>query len=1070
MKIFLPFLALPLALFAASPWVNDHPDFVPGKNGEALRFEDSASRLFLKLPGYFNLREGTLQFRISPLKDATEIEGWGTVFSSPSDRKETAFTILSGNLRSATYHGAANAPPRFSIGLRGSKGLNGDADWKRGEWHSVAYTWGPKGRKLYLDGKLIDSAAAADFPYLPEYLAFGGGVTSRHGIVAESALDDIELSDMVRSPEYITSYAKGAVPVPDAHTLAYHSCDRNDPGYAAVTAKGEPAIIPDSGLFGNNHLFAAGEARELGFHLFNPGKEEARFQVSAEITDYYGGKHAAPNREFTLKGGELKDVFLPFSVKDPGWYAVKLFGSREGKALYSGERAFVILPPPPEKLSEESLFGSHLSEARDHKFFRRMGIRWERDMRSFLWKTVEPLPGEWSWNQPDRVVREAKEADLRLIAILGTPPRWAAKVLRKYNASSVPRDHQAFREYVFQTVSRYKGQVKYWEIYNEPDWIFGTPGDLKDRTFAAPTAEYLELLKIAHEAIKAADPEAVVVSGGFVPHPHLINHLVKNDGGKYFDLFGMHRYRPWARLAEYAKLFPDKPVWQTEHLVTTPEDVAEDVFQTVRNGFKRNFFFDTPLLMTCFTQGAFEGHGWYPQKPVFAIAQCVSKLEGKTPTGPLRFDRLNGQILGELFDGGKITQTAMLYSLNSGVVPPRIAFVAAADGVVEAADLMGKTQRFPVKKGERGVFPLRTMVFVEGPFDPEAFTVEPEEKTEFLQNADFRILSGDIGMDKAKGMLPAYWHCEKGKGSITVEEGEIRSLRLENSGAEKENVRIQQILVLDAPGYYELSGEYMNLSAEGENPMPYLSVIDRSLKKELFWFGRDKRPLRQWSAFKRGFRIEKRETEVLVMAGVIRQGTVLLRNLSLTRRLDPEKLKRTAFAELGKAVNLNADFSNLPQSAGLHHESLSSLPTGIREFQGDLYRLAETAPQLIAVGNTMPESSREIPVNAAWSEIRILSTAIFVTAAKGEELGACKVHYADGTEERIPLRRGTETDDWYSPKEVEWAAFQLRVPAPRYLYRAAWSNPQPGKTIRALTLTGGSGGILIVPAISGLRD
>lgn len=1068
----------------ATEWVNENPSFVPGKHGEALAFGNASSRLFLKTPGLLDPRQGTLQFWIALQKDAVELESWGTQISTPSSRRDTGFSTFHASVITPANLGNQATSAKLIVGFRNDqlKRMETDIDWKKGEWHAVAYTWGPAGEALYMDGRRMDyRETPASFPYTPDYLAFGGGVTSRHGIVGESMLDDIELSDHVRTPEYIKLYAAGKPPVPDEHTLAYFSCDKAAADYAKPTARlldqGTPEIVPDSGIFTDNRIFAAGSTAQFGFYLLNFGKEAATFELSAAVFDAYGKARGVDEKKFTLSAQARDYQSLPLKSLEPGWYTAKVTGKRNGTEMFNGEWSFVILPKPAPAAAD-SRFAGHLSQMRNRDFFARAGILWEREMTAFTWKCVEPQAGQWDWSQADYIAKEARQNKLQMVAILGHPARWAAGKLGSGQNNSVPLDLEAYRNYVYQTVSRYKDVIHYWEIINEPDWIFGEPGDLgKDREFAAPGAKYLELLKVGYETIKAADPQAVVVSGGFVPHLHLIKYLAQNGGGKYFDILGMHRYRPWSHLEEYAKYFPGKEVWQTEHLVATPEEVAEDVFQTYNLGVKRNFFFDTPLMMTYFTLDTFSAHGWSPQKPYFAIAQAAAKLEGKTLSGKITFDRLNNQLFGLLFDRGQASQEAMIYSLYAGNAPLRLAVAAANNGKLTVTDLMGQTQTFAVKKGEKTVFAIKTLTFVEGPFDPASFTVERDETREYLINSDFKILNGDIGMDQAKGMMPANWHCEKELGDITIEMTEPRAAKLVNSGKkEKENVRILQKIICDTPGYYEITGEFKRVAGDpAADPMAYLSLTETENPKNTFWAGYDKVPTDEWITRKHGLRVEKADTQLLVLVGVVRPGTVLVRNLSVMRVPDPDKVKSTVLIDLGPAANLNADFSNFATGStrGLNGSSFAAMPVKLQELKGALYQLRDQAPQLLAVGSApelgMPLNSDIIAVNAKCKELRILSTALYVSAAPNELLGRCLVTYDDGTTAEVPLRRGVETDDWYAMNEVPWAAAKIATPDTRYLYQAVWQNPEPGKTVKSLQLTGTNKGIVLIIAISGSK-
>src|SRR5438132_1581089 len=74
-----------------------------------------------------------------------------------------------------------------------------------------------------------------------------------------------------------------------------------------------------------------------------------------------------------------------------------------------------------------------------------------------------------------------------------------------------PKDLQDYANFVRAVASRYKGRIRAYEIWNEPnlarEWC-GKPPSGK---------EYVQLLKLAYETIKAADPTAWIISAGLSP-------------------------------------------------------------------------------------------------------------------------------------------------------------------------------------------------------------------------------------------------------------------------------------------------------------------------------------------------------------------------------------------------------------------------------------------------------------------------------------------------------------------------------------------------------------------------
>ncbi len=133
-------------------------------------------------------------------------------------------------------------------------------------------------------------------------------------------------------------------------------------------------------------------------------------------------------------------------------------------------------------------------------------------------------------------------------------------------------DKNYYALYCWKVVNKYKFNVKFWEIWNEPDYAVNTynnelPADnpaswwRKDPSpceyaMHAPIQHYVRLLRISYEVIKKADPNAYVAIGG-IGFPSFLDGVCRNtdnpDGGKptpqypsgggaYFDVLSYHTY------------------------------------------------------------------------------------------------------------------------------------------------------------------------------------------------------------------------------------------------------------------------------------------------------------------------------------------------------------------------------------------------------------------------------------------------------------------------------------------------------------------------------------------------
>ena len=146
------------------------------------------------------------------------------------------------------------------------------------------------------------------------------------------------------------------------------------------------------------------------------------------------------------------------------------------------------------------------------RVLRRYGFTHARE--DFTWAEIEPRPGVWCWSRFDNLVAATARADLRLVAILNAPPRWATPTLTAPPVSQ--RARGAYAEFARRVVERYGSRGTFWErnpsvprkpvqyfdVWNEP-YVAASWGDgLPD------PAGYARMFSAVVQAARAADPDA----------------------------------------------------------------------------------------------------------------------------------------------------------------------------------------------------------------------------------------------------------------------------------------------------------------------------------------------------------------------------------------------------------------------------------------------------------------------------------------------------------------------------------------------------------------------------------
>lgn len=137
---------------------------------------------------------------------------------------------------------------------------------------------------------------------------------------------------------------------------------------------------------------------------------------------------------------------------------------------------------------------------------RELGCEWVRF--DFFWDGLEPQRGQFAWQDSDRLVAAAEEADLRVLGLIHTTPEWLRPEGTPHVFGPVT-DEQVARWAFFcrELASHYRGRVAAWELWNEPNLIaFWSP--------SPNPADYGRLVTSAWPVIQEADPDAIVVTGG----------------------------------------------------------------------------------------------------------------------------------------------------------------------------------------------------------------------------------------------------------------------------------------------------------------------------------------------------------------------------------------------------------------------------------------------------------------------------------------------------------------------------------------------------------------------------
>ena len=161
------------------------------------------------------------------------------------------------------------------------------------------------------------------------------------------------------------------------------------------------------------------------------------------------------------------------------------------------------IPPPvpkPDYGVQVHLLAGDMKQTLE--WTRGLGVGWIK--QQVEWHTIEHGPDNFDWATLDRAVEVADGFGFKILLSVSHAPDWTRPTTQE---SGPPADYAEFGRFMSQLVERYKGRVGAYELWNEPNLAREWRGDTLD------PARFVALVAEGAEGVRAADPEAVVISG-----------------------------------------------------------------------------------------------------------------------------------------------------------------------------------------------------------------------------------------------------------------------------------------------------------------------------------------------------------------------------------------------------------------------------------------------------------------------------------------------------------------------------------------------------------------------------
>ena len=180
---------------------------------------------------------------------------------------------------------------------------------------------------------------------------------------------------------------------------------------------------------------------------------------------------------------------------------------------------------------------------------------------SIGWDGVERQKDRYDFAFWDAFVQLAVNAGVTLIPYVAYTPEWNSDGTPETFWKAPPRDPSELGELMQQLAQRYRGRIRSWEIWNEPDnkdyWL----GSVR---------EFATLLEAGAEGVRAGDPQARVVLGGLAGGVDFLRELFEEPGvAGRVDVVNLHGYYE---------------TWNPNPLETIPEYIGEVEEIVARHG------------------------------------------------------------------------------------------------------------------------------------------------------------------------------------------------------------------------------------------------------------------------------------------------------------------------------------------------------------------------------------------------------------------------------------------------------------------------------------------------------
>ncbi len=572
------------------PTYSYHPYFAEGAQGQCLDPNHTATpgRRFSFIPNaprpLIDGRSGTIAFWF---RHTASDFYWEGLFDVRRGDEESDGTLRGPNgIQLYVYPGDATAPddPVPSHFLKGAiscelqtddgsigmtqKALDND------RWYHAALTWGAGSAALYVDGTEVARKTYKGVPDIDAVRRLCFGCNYMLGSPFKGRLDELMVFNRTFDAAEVKKLFEKIDFSKDSDLTLHMPFDGNS---TALTRRRAPRNPRQERLVTN--FFAGpwsylplGASAKMGVSI-PPAAPGGPFTVSAVVTDASGKTILRESKQLASSSDKPSAIEFESAPERCGVYTALIETTdKDGKTVLSKKADFgvTVKLPPATDIPSLSPVGAHLMSQtwKEMPAWRPLGVKWTRYWGwSVAWFELEPEKGIFYWDFLDKAVDESLAGGQEILfTVIGTPV-WASacpsddeilKTLLGYGVKEADarrqtpgyrllypaKDQTDWNRFLRELFRRYKGKIKYYELWNEPNsWPH----------FAGTAEQYVELLKTMHKAMREEDPGAKLVGAcgcpGFLEWTKTI---VAKGAAPYLDIVSLHNYNysspiTWAR-------------------------------------------------------------------------------------------------------------------------------------------------------------------------------------------------------------------------------------------------------------------------------------------------------------------------------------------------------------------------------------------------------------------------------------------------------------------------------------------------------------------------------------------